>query len=63
MLVLTRKVGQEIRIEGGITICVVSIKGKQVQLAVAAPDGVLISRPEAPEARKAVAPVSKRMPG
>jgi carbon storage regulator CsrA len=52
MLVLTRKVDQEIRIEGGITIKVISIKGKQVRLAVVAPDGIEISRPDAPEARK-----------
>lgn len=35
-LVLTRKVGEQLIIEGGIAIAVVSINGKQVRLAIEA---------------------------
>ena len=48
MLVLTRKVGQVIVIEGGIEICVGRIEGKKVRLAVTAPRHLRIERVETP---------------
>lgn len=45
MLVLSRKIGETIRI-GGIEITVVRIKGKFVRLGIKAPSGVTILRGE-----------------
>lgn len=36
-LVLTRKVGESLIVEGGVAISVVQIKGRQVRLAIEAP--------------------------
>ena len=49
MLVLTRKVGQVIVIDGGIEISVRRIQGNRVRLAVTAPRHVRIYRVETPE--------------
>lgn len=46
MLVLSRRIGQEIVIDGGIRIVVVSVNGRQVQLGIVAPEGVRIDRLE-----------------
>ncbi len=46
MLVLSRKSGEGVRIGNNIAVSVVSIKGKQVKLAFAAPDDVAILRGE-----------------
>jgi carbon storage regulator len=46
MLVLTRKVGQEIRIGEDITVVVVRIQGDKVRLGIDAPPHVQIHREE-----------------
>lgn len=46
MLVLTRKLGESIVIDGNITFTVVEIKGKAVRLGIDAPKAVRIHREE-----------------
>jgi carbon storage regulator len=46
MLVLTRKVHQEITIGDGITITILAIRGKQVRLGIKAPRHLSIRRDE-----------------
>jgi carbon storage regulator len=52
MLVLTRKVGEEIVIGTNIRITVVAIKGEKVRLGIAAPKEVVVDRGEVHESRK-----------
>ncbi|MBC7966210.1 MAG: carbon storage regulator [Fuerstia sp.] len=46
MLVLTRKCGEEIVIDGGIRIQVLESKGGRVRLGISAPRDVLVARSE-----------------
>jgi carbon storage regulator len=46
MLVLTRRVGESIVIDGGIQIAVVAVQGNKVRLGIVAPDSVRIDRQE-----------------
>lgn len=46
MLVLTRKLNQEIRISDDIVVRVIGIRGNQVRLGIVAPDHVSILREE-----------------
>jgi carbon storage regulator len=46
MLVLSRKIHQEIVIGDGISITIVAIRGKQVRLGIKAPPQVAIRRDE-----------------
>lgn len=46
MLILSRKVHEEIQIGEGISITIVAIRGKQVRVGVKAPDHVHIRRDE-----------------
>ncbi len=46
MLVLTRKPGEKIVLNGNITVTLVSITGNKVRLAFEAPDHVRIARAE-----------------
>lgn len=46
MLVLTRCIGEEVRIGDGITVRVISIDGERVKLGFNAPDDVKIMRSE-----------------
>ena len=46
MLVLTRKLGESIRIDDDVKIVVVQIKGKQVRLGIKAPEKTKIHREE-----------------
>ena len=46
MLVLTRRLGEVLRIGDGITITVVEIKGKQVKVGISAPAEMPIYREE-----------------
>jgi carbon storage regulator len=55
MLVLTRRVGETIVIEGGIQVTVLSIKGDQIRLGVAAPPEVAVDREEVYQRRAASA--------
>ena len=49
MLILTRRVGESVVIDGGITITVLSVKGAQVRLGVNAPKHVTVHREEIQE--------------
>jgi carbon storage regulator len=46
MLVLTRKLGEVLRIGDGITVKIVEIKGKQVKVGISAPVDLSIYREE-----------------
>jgi carbon storage regulator len=46
MLVLTRKPGEKVVLDGDITVTLVEVKGNQVRLAFEAPDHVRILRGE-----------------
>ena len=48
MLVLTRKLKEQIRIGDNITITILRIKGKSVRIGIDAPDYVRILRSELP---------------
>ena len=51
MLVLTRRVGETIVIDGGIFITVVAVRGNKVRLGVSAPKCVCVDRLEVHERR------------
>jgi len=46
MLVLTRRIGEEIVIAGDIRVTVVAVKGRQVRLGITAPLSVSVARLE-----------------
>ena len=46
MLVLSRRPGEEIIIDGNIKVTVVSVKGDRVRIGIAAPDDVPVDRAE-----------------
>jgi carbon storage regulator len=46
MLVLSRKVGEQIRIDTDVTVTVVAIKGNRITLGIDAPKHVKIQRAE-----------------
>ena len=46
MLVLTRKNGQEIVIDGQIRVVIVSVKGNRVRIGISAPPEVRVDREE-----------------
>ncbi len=46
MLILSRKLGEEIVIDGGIRITITSIRGERVQIGVTAPEHVQVLREE-----------------
>ncbi len=46
MLILTRKIGESIRVEDNISIAVLDIKGNQVRLGVEAPKHIAVHREE-----------------
>ena len=46
MLVLTRKVGEKVVIDGCITVTVVAVDGNKIRLGITAPPDVRIDREE-----------------
>lgn len=46
MLVLTRRVGEEIVIGGNVRVKIASVKGEKVRLAIAAPESIRVDRQE-----------------
>lgn len=46
MLVLTRRVGEEIVIDGNIRVIVVAAKGDKIRLGIEAPPAVTVDRKE-----------------
>jgi carbon storage regulator len=67
MLVLSRKVGEEIVIGDNIRVKVLSVRGNQIRLGFTAPDNVVIHREElcrpAPKATDKPAPSSSNPVG
>lgn len=53
MLILSRKVGQEIVLGDGIRVKVASVQGDKVRLAISAPPDVVVDRLEIHERRLA----------
>jgi carbon storage regulator len=51
MLILSRRVGEEIVIDGRILVTVVSVKGNVVRLGITAPSSVTVDRREVHERR------------
>jgi len=60
MLVLARKIGEEIVIEGNIRLTVVSIRGGLVRLGISAPPNVRVDRREVHVRREMAAAVDER---
>ena len=46
MLVISRRVGEEIIVGGQIRVVVAAVKGNRVRLAISAPPSVTVDRPE-----------------
>ncbi|MBR7522730.1 carbon storage regulator CsrA [Pseudomonas juntendi] len=46
MLILTRRIGESIKISDNITVVVLGVKGSQVRLGIEAPEGVAVHREE-----------------
>jgi carbon storage regulator len=46
MLVLTRRIGEEIVIDGNIRVTVTSVKGDKVRIGVSAPPNIRVDRAE-----------------
>lgn len=46
MLILTRRIGETIRINDDISVTVLSVNGQQVKLGIAAPADVAVHREE-----------------
>jgi carbon storage regulator CsrA len=60
MLVLTRKAGEKVVLNGNIVVTVVEVQGNRVKLAFSAPDDVLILRGELASLKDGVERVQKR---
>lgn len=58
MLILTRRVGEAIKISDSITVVVLGVKGGQVRLGIEAPQGVAVDREEIAERKAAGLPKS-----
>ena len=56
MLVLTRRIGEQIVIDGVITVKVVAIRGDTARLGICAPPSILVDRSEVHERRLASRP-------
>ena len=52
MLALTRRIGEEIVIDGNIRVMVVAVKGDKVRLGISAPASVTVDRSEVHERRR-----------
>jgi peptidylprolyl isomerase len=61
MLVLTRRIGETIVIDGAISVTVAAIQGDKVRLGVSAPPSVLVDRSEVHERRLASRPAVPRL--
>ena len=61
MLVLTRKLGESIVIDGQITVSVVDVTGGRVRLGISAPPRVTVDRQEVHERPKEFAESSEML--
>jgi carbon storage regulator len=59
MLVLTRRVGEEIVIDGNIRVMVVAVNGDKIRLGIVAPSSVTVDRKEVHDRRAEFAFPSK----
>jgi carbon storage regulator len=62
MLVLSRKLGEQIVIDGNIRVTVISIKGNQVRIGIEAPPQIVVDRSEVRERRQEFKPGPTRDP-
>jgi carbon storage regulator len=62
MLVLTRKLGEQILIGADIRVVVVGVRGERVRLGVIAPDSVRVDRREVHQRRTKASTASSRVP-
>ncbi len=53
MLILSRRIGESIKIDDNVTVTVAGIKGNQVRIAIAAPKSVVVDREEIYQRKKA----------
>jgi carbon storage regulator len=56
MLVLSRRVGESVVIEGGIVVTVTAVQGDRVRLGISAPPTVRVDRAEIHERRSEFSP-------
>lgn len=63
MLVLTRKIGESIIIDGGITVTVVAVNGNKVRIGISAPPDVTVDREEVHVRRQEFADVELELVG
>jgi carbon storage regulator len=62
MLVLTRRIGESIVIDGNIRLFVTEIHGERVRLGIEAPPDVVVDRQEVHERRKQFADPLETLP-
>jgi carbon storage regulator len=46
MLILTRRVGETVRVGNDVTVTIVSVKGNQIRIGINAPKNVTVHREE-----------------
>ena len=63
MLVLSRKIGESIIIDGGITVTVVAVNGNKVRIGISAPPDVTVDREEMHVRRQEFADVELELVG
>ena len=63
MLVLSRKIGESIIIDGGITVTVVAVNGNKVRIGISAPPDVTVDREEVHARRQEFADVELELVG
>jgi carbon storage regulator len=62
MLVLTRRIGEQVVIAGNIHVNVVDVQGDRVRLAIEAPESVRVDRREIHDRRATAAALVQRLP-
>jgi carbon storage regulator len=62
MLVLTRRLGETIVIDGGIRVTVLEVKGDRVRLGIVAPADVTVDREEVHQRRREFQGEAHEMP-
>jgi carbon storage regulator len=61
MLIVTRRMGETVMIGSDVTVTVLSIKGSQVRIGIAAPNSVAVHREEVYERLKNGEPLQQRL--
>ena len=61
MLIVTRRIGETVMIGSDVTVTVLSIKGSQVRIGIAAPESVAVHREEVYERLKNGEPQQQRL--